>query len=201
LRRDVQRHGGKGYEAWKVDEERPEGILGRFALEPSRLLEAPRPGGVDRGVRAIAVGVDGATEANSDSRGIDGFVIAAGSDRKVRFWNLTKVESSVVICGLEADEPKPIFSTSHPTPTLTLNTEKPNQIGSPSLGYANSQSSSVSSKRGKGGGRQSRSSVISLQQQTLLKNHIDVVLDVAVLEWPYGMVISVDRQGVIKVFS
>jgi phosphoinositide-3-kinase regulatory subunit 4 len=39
-----------------------------------------------------------------------------------------------------------------------------------------------------------------MQQQHLLKSHVDTVLDVALIEQPYGMVISADRSGVINLF-
>jgi phosphoinositide-3-kinase regulatory subunit 4 len=43
--------------------------------------------------------------------------------------------------------------------------------------------------------------VISLQQQQLLRSHLDAVVDVALLESPYGMTVSVDRSGVVFVFQ
>lgn len=46
-----------------------------------------------------------------------------------------------------------------------------------------------------------KSTLISEQQQRLLRSHLDTVLDVAVLDWPKRMVVSVDRSGVVFVFS
>lgn len=46
-----------------------------------------------------------------------------------------------------------------------------------------------------------RSSMVNEQQQKLLKSHLDMVLDVAILEYPKKMVVSVDRSGAIFVFS
>lgn len=46
-----------------------------------------------------------------------------------------------------------------------------------------------------------KSTLISEQQQRLLRSHLDTVLDVAVLEWPKRMVVSVDRSGIVFVFS
>ncbi|KAF2459028.1 phosphoinositide 3-kinase regulatory subunit 4 [Lineolata rhizophorae] len=54
---------------------------------------------------------------------------------------------------------------------------------------------------GSTGGRASRSSIITLQQQNLLKSHMDAITDVAILEYPFGMVISADRSGVVYVFQ
>lgn len=197
--REVYRAGGnkdgfKGYEPWRVDEEKPEGMLGRFATA----LEPTGTGIVDRGMRALAVGLD-APEDGRESR--YGFLITGGSDPKVRFWDLTRVEASMVINGLDVEEGKPSFTSSHPTPSLTLNTERIPQPGptAPNAGVGNRTPSNTSVKRGSG--RPPRSTVISLQQQQLLKSHLDSILDVALLELPYGMTISVDRSGVIYVFQ
>lgn len=46
-----------------------------------------------------------------------------------------------------------------------------------------------------------RATVISEQQRMLLRSHLDTVLDVAVIEYPTRMVVSVDRSGAMFVFS
>lgn len=197
--REVYRAGGnkesfKGYEPWKVDEDKPEGMLGRFATA----LEPTSTGSVDRGIRALTVGLD-APEDGRESR--YGFLITGGSDQKIRFWDLTRVEASMVISGLDAEEGKPSFTSSTPITSLTLNIERIPQPGptAPNAGIGNRTPSNTSAKRGSG--RPPRSTVISLQQQQLLKSHLDSILDVALLELPYGMTISVDRSGVIYVFQ
>ncbi|KAI5806711.1 hypothetical protein DFH27DRAFT_498379 [Peziza echinospora] len=198
--REVYRAGGgkdsgKGYEAWKVDDEKPEGILGKFAASP--LLEPNASGVVDRGVRAIALAADVA-EDSRDSRNSMGFMISAGADRKIRYWNLAHIESSIIVSGLDIEEPKPTFTQSQLTPTLTFNAEKAPQIENAA---SVAGSSRVSSKRNRSTGRPPRSTVISMQQQQLLKSHLDSILDVAILEVPYGMSISVDRSGNILIFQ
>jgi len=35
----------------------------------------------------------------------------------------------------------------------------------------------------------------------LLKSHLDSILDIALLESPYGMMVSVDRSGVVFIFQ
>jgi len=45
-----------------------------------------------------------------------------------------------------------------------------------------------------------RSNVITVQQQELLRNHLDAINDIAITELPTTMYISGDRDGVIKVF-
>ncbi|KAI9679454.1 MAG: Serine/threonine-protein kinase [Caeruleum heppii] len=188
--------GSKEYEPWSVDDDRGEGLLGRFAttLEPE---ESPAVG---RGIRAILVGLD-VSEEGVDSR--NAFMLTGGSDRKIRFWDLARVESSMVVSGLEAEEPKPSYSSTHYTasPSLVVNTERVPQLGghSSNAGPDGRAGATASAKRGSG--RPPRSTIISSQQQQLLKTHLDSVLDVALLELPYGMTISVDRAGVIFVFQ
>ncbi|KAK6352778.1 Serine/threonine-protein kinase [Orbilia brochopaga] len=169
----------KLYEPWRVDDETPEAVLSRFAsqiLEPSGMVN------VDRGVRAIAVGIDA---SHDESRSGAGFLITSGADRKMRFWDLGKVESSAVFSGVEAEEGKASYVLTHPVPSLAVATERPAVV--------------KDSKKHKGSGRPPRSTVISLQQQMMLRSHLDSILDVAILEMPYGMVISADRSGVVLV--
>ncbi|KAH6632021.1 hypothetical protein F5144DRAFT_512050 [Chaetomium tenue] len=200
LCREIYRVGGnkegpKGYEAWEVDEDRPEGMLGRFATD----LEPAATGNADRGVRAMAVGT-GAVEEGKEVR--HAFIVTAGADKKLRFWDLLRVENSVVFSGLRPDEGKPAFTASHPTPSMTLNTERwPRLVGGPVSG------SGSAAVPGAGPGRSSRrqrapkSTVMSLEEQELLRSHLDAVVDVAVLESPYVMTVSVDRSGVVFVFQ
>jgi len=42
---------------------------------------------------------------------------------------------------------------------------------------------------------------ITEHQQQLLRTHLDAILDVAILEWPMRMVVSVDRSGMVYVFA
>lgn len=221
----------KTFEPWSVDDESPENLLRRFAtslnhLEPSGLAAGGLGASTaDRGVRAFFAAQDVA-EGDTDARVLPGFMLSAGPDRKVRFWNCIRVEGSMVVNGLEVDEVKPTYLTSHPTPLLSVYTEKVGQGDTESVsstgsggikgflgvggggnsgtgGSGGGSTGSGGKKKGSGGGsgRSCRSTVISLQQQQLLKNHLDSVMDVAFLEVPYGMVVSVDRGGMILVYQ
>ncbi|KXX83389.1 Serine/threonine-protein kinase ppk19 [Madurella mycetomatis] len=200
LCREIYRVGGnkegpKGYDAWEVDEDKPEGMLGRFAtnIEPSAM------GNADRGVRAMIVGT-GATEEQRDVR--HAFIITAGSDKKLRFWDLSRIENSLVFSGLQPDEGRPTYTASHPTTSMTLNTERlPRQAASSSSASAANGGTQPPSSRSSRSSRPPRSTVISLQQQQLLKSHLDAVMDVAILESPYTMTVSADRSGVVFVFQ
>lgn len=207
LCREIYRVGGnkegpKGYDPWDVDEDKPEGMLGRFATN----IEPSATGNADRGVRAMVVG-NGSLEGSEQRDVRHAFILTGGSDKKLRFWDLTRIENSTVFSGLTPDEGKPTYSASHPTTAMTLNTERlPRGQGSSgrssSSGAADGGRGSSSRRaNGAGGGRPTRSTVISVQQQQLLKSHLDSILDVALLESPYTMTVSVDRSGVVFVFQ
>lgn len=209
LCREIYRVGGnkegpRGYEAWEVDEDRPEGMLGRFAtnIEPSAM------GNADRGVRAMAVGI-GAVDEHREVR--HAYIVTAGSDKKLRYWDLSRIENSLVFSGLQPEEGRPTFTASYPTPSMTLNTERwPRHGQGLQSGGVNSSPSSVvngsspgtrTASRSSRASRPPRSTVISLQQQQLLRSHLDAVVDVAIVESPYTMTVSVDRSGVVFVFQ
>lgn len=193
---------GKGYEPWKVDDEKSEGILGRFASTPSHLVEPTASPAMDRGVRALAVGVD-SPEDSRDSRNQNGFIITGGSDRKIHFWNLPQIENSVLVSGHDSDLPRPLFSTTQFSTSLTINIERiPQNSDTPTGGNGRSGTppNGAAMRRTRTTQRPPRTTVISQQQQELLRSHLDSILDVALLEVPYGMIVSVDRSGVIFVF-
>ena len=190
----------KAYEPWKVDDEKPEGMLGRFAtaIDPSGGVN----GNPDKGIRALAVGID-SPEPNWEGR--YGFFLTGGADRKLRFWDVTRTDASMVISGLDAEEDQPKFTTSHPTTTLTVNTERIPQA-TPST--PNAAAANKSGSNSAGGKKPSsldvkppRSAIISKRQQQLLRSHLDTILDVCLLENPVGMTVSVDRMGCICVFQ
>lgn len=196
LPRNSSKDNLKIYDPWKVDDEKPEGMLSRFAKE----IEPAGTGNgiVDRGIRALAVGLDVPEDGREAKYG---FFLTGGSEKKLRFWDVMRVEASMVISGLDFDEEQPKYTSTHPTATLLLNSERAPQPGPSAPNAAAGQKSSPNNAAKKGSGRPPRSTVISLQQQQLLKSHLDTILDVAFLERPVGMTVSVDRAGVIYVFQ
>lgn len=185
------REGLKGYDPWPVDEDRAEGMLGRFAtaVEPNNSKNC------DRGVRAMVTGPDNHDYGNNNK---NGFIITGGSDRKIRFWDVQHIDQSMVVSGLDVDEARPTFTAAYPTAFLILNTERSRSGAhlTPSLSSRISSSSKSAQNA-----RPPRSTVISLQQQHLLKSHLDSILNIALLESPYNMIVSVDRSGVCFVFQ
>ena len=179
----------KLYKAWKVDEDKPDGMLGRFAT-----VADPYGDGSDvpdRGTRAVAFGIDYSDDLKHETS--SGFILTGGVDKKLRFWDYTHTPSSMIISGLQAEEPQPKYSTFHQTTSLALHTERASQQGS--------QGAESSSKARRSSAKQPRNTVISLQQQALLRNHLDVITDVCLLESSVRMTVSVDRMGCIYVFQ
>ena len=182
--------GTKNIALTDLDEEKSGGMLGRFAtsLEPTANSTA------DRGIRALAVHTQ-AIDDKGDSKHT--FLLTAGPDWKVRYWDTNRVETSMIVSGLEMDEAKPQYTASHPTPDPVIITERLSQPQNRAPS-GRENGGSISPRRAPQ--KSSRSGLISLQQQHLLKSHLDTILDVALVEQPYGMVISADRSGLINMF-
>lgn len=201
--REVYRTGGtrnltkedvRVYDALKVDEEKQGSMLGRFAAS----VELAGNRSSNRGIRAMAIGLDTPEDGREAKTG---FFLAGGSDKRLRAWDTDRIERSKVISGLDVDEEQPKYTSSHPTTTMTFHTEtvpRP-EPSAPNAAVGNKAAANTSAK--KVSAKPPRSTVISQQQQHLLKNHLDIVTDVAILEYPVGMVVSVDRSGIIKVFQ
>ncbi|KAG6088115.1 hypothetical protein E4U15_006764 [Claviceps sp. LM218 group G6] len=190
----------KTYTAWDVDEDEPDSMLGRFA---TNLESSQANNHADRGVRAMIAGTGSTSHDGRDLR--HAFIVTGGSDKKLRFWDMARIENSCVFSGLAWGEQQPMYRVVEATSALTVNVEQTQ----PTRGAGETAAKASSSSRGKskasggggGGGRPPRSTVISVEQQQLLQSHLDAVLDVAVLEYPYVMSVSVDRSGVVFVFQ
>ena len=186
----------KAYEAWKVDDQKPEGMLGRFATA----IDASSNGtsGPDKGIRALACSLD---EADSKGEGKSGFYLTGGLDRRLRAWEAVRPDTSRVVSGLDAEEDQPKFLTTHPTTALVIHSERLPQKNIPPSAANAAPGKTLERKSGKTSVKQPRSTVISAQQKALLRNHLDVITDVCLLERPVRMTVSVDRMGCVYVFQ
>jgi phosphoinositide-3-kinase regulatory subunit 4 len=171
--------------------------LGRFAVDPDHRLDSGSVSGAEWSINSIVVGKDTARPDGSvDLKTNGGFILSVGADRKVRFWDLGKAETSLVVSGLDVEESKPTFSSAQASPSLVIATER---TASPS--HVQKEGSSGGSGKKRSSGRPSRQAFISLQQEKLLKNHLDAILDVALVERPFAMIVTVDRAGCINIFA
>ncbi len=84
----------------------------------------------------------------------------------------------------------------------TSNSSTPNSHNNTSGSSHNSISvnNSNSNKRSSKNTTNARNQLISVQQQELLKNHLDCITDLKITELPHPMLISGDRDGIVKVF-
>lgn len=192
--RDGSKDSLKPYEAWKVDDERSEGMLGRFATAVEPGTNGNGSTTPDRGIRAMVVGLEGPDDGRDAKYG---FFLTGGFDKRFRFWDVARVEHSMVVSGLDAEEDQPKYAVTHTSTTLISFVEKwPQTSNTERESGAKAKEESKKSKT-----KAPRSTVISAQQRTLLKNHLDEIRDVCLLEKPIGMTVSVDRTGMIYVFQ
>ncbi|KIP05625.1 hypothetical protein PHLGIDRAFT_128766 [Phlebiopsis gigantea 11061_1 CR5-6] len=115
-----------------------------------------------------------------------GFMLCGSDDRRIRLWDLGKLERSTVLSGLEADSEKPTYSTAHAA-SGALSTYVETWLASPSAGQSNRPPQ--------------RLSLINHNQQNLLKAHQDTVTALVCIDSPFrGGIVSGDRAGVVKVW-
>jgi len=194
------------YTPWYPDAAPPHVMLTRFAESAATSLDNSA---ANRDVRAMVMGARAAEDGQERRHG---FFVAAGPDRKVRFWDMDRVEASCVVNGLDTEEKQPTYVASQLGAETVLCEERTPQGADPDgagvgaaaetkgKGKANVGAKRTANGEGRGP-RPSKSTVVSLQQQQLLKNHLDLIMDVALLEYPSHMVVSVDRSGVVMVFK
>lgn len=178
-------------------------------------------------VRGLAVGVLTLTSSGQFS---DPFFVIAGLDNNVRFWDVHHVERSCIVSGPDVarhkQSPRRVYRRATPATFPPVFEEAVNESAADSVRGNSSSRLSDSRSRANVGAKRSimaansndsqvehpasakppgkestRRSVINDEQQKLLQSHVDAVLDVAVIERPKRMIVSVDRSGVVMVFS
>lgn len=151
--------------------------------------------------------------------GSPNYVITAGTDRCIRYWDLTNVSKSFVISGPSHSSASPaqlpVYSTQTAGPTTYfIETPPPTLLSSLASAHASpasslssstlssSTSSGASSSSGGGASAESPRVVLSSgKQRPPPIHHNDAITDVEVLELPTRLLISGSRDGVIKVWK
>ena len=169
-----------------------------YMITETNTISSPPVPPTDRSFRTLIAAADAPSEDRGETK--HGYLITAGSDRKIRFWDLTRVDGSSVVSGLGANEAQPRFAATHPTTGLVFNIEK---AGSSRTDGGGSGAGRGEKEKEKAKSRQRESRVVTMakEQRVLLRNHLDAVTDVAVLEGSVGMVLSADRKGCVYVFQ
>ncbi|ODV90948.1 hypothetical protein CANCADRAFT_2665 [Tortispora caseinolytica NRRL Y-17796] len=171
------------YEPIKMGEDNSELDVESLILD-SRASESVREGRLeashsDHGFRAFVLG-------GAEENGNPEYMITSGVDRTVRFWDLNKPTQSCIVSGMVNDDVRVTYNSAYISAFLTVTTEQIKPV--------------QNSPQAKRQSRISRTSLVTKEQQMLLKSHLDVVLDVAVMYNPYNVIISVDRAGTILVY-
>ncbi|KAF8653642.1 hypothetical protein AX16_003794 [Volvariella volvacea WC 439] len=138
---------------------------------------AHRPEFVDMGESSAGSGAGG-----SSRHPARGFVVTGSDDRKLRLWDIGRVERTAVLSGLESDQDRPSYSTSSSEGAATHV-----EMWLPNTGQVNRAPQ--------------RWSLINNNQENLLKSHQDIITALACIDAPFrGGIVSGDRAGVIKVW-
>ncbi|KAI6038614.1 hypothetical protein EDC04DRAFT_2896147 [Pisolithus marmoratus] len=158
-------------------------------------LPAPSPD-----IRAMVVGLDfGGHSGIHRSDIIDlsadvpvstrsrGFMLSGSEDRRIRLWDLSKLERTTVLVSPEDEPDKPVYSAVRSSDeTVTANVET--WVHSPTSSNQNNRAAQ-------------RMSTITHNQQNLLRAHHDIITTLACIDSPFrGGIVSGDRAGVIKVW-
>ncbi|KAI8460705.1 VPS15 protein kinase [Phakopsora pachyrhizi] len=139
-----------------------------------------------------------------------GYVIAAGEDRKIRFWDLSTPPRSKLISGIEVEEERPQYKLdSSGSPALYLE-----YIGKP---FPSNSSNSTNIRRKYDNSRNineinsrptssnptipHRSTVVANYQMNVLKNHRDCITCIGLIEIPFRCIVSGDRSGEIHIYE
>ncbi|CAK5279344.1 unnamed protein product [Mycena citricolor] len=150
--------------------------------------ELPLPPSPD--VRALIAGLDfgGPTGVHRMAEeGRRGFMVTGSEDRKLRLWDLQKLERTAVLSGLESEQEKPSYRRVLTASSNTASTFVETWPALPSASQSNRPAQ--------------RMSLITNHQQNLLKAHQDVITALACIDSPFRAgIVSGDRAGVVKVW-
>lgn len=126
-----------------------------------------------------------------------GYLICAGEDRRVRFWDLSVPERSNIVSGLGLEDDRPQFrSDASDSPTVHVE-----YIAKTFNGSSQPHRRPNNASRADANPPPHRSTIVANYQQTLLKNHADAITAIAVIDLPFRCIVSADRTGVIHIYE
>lgn len=130
------------------------------------------------------------------------YLLTAGDDRRIRYWNLQNAVNSYAISGLSNEQPRPRYS-SHIYDGITVyqelpNNSDPNNLSASLTASTTSPSMSSSTTSLNTGGVSSVSKLRGPSSAPI--NHHESVLDMKVMDYPHRMLLSAGRDGVVKVW-
>lgn len=187
----------RDYELRNLDDDKYEGQL-------SRVADAVRTDSSisDSAAAAPAVASSlyfGQQQVSNDSETQHAFAVTGGPDGRVRFWDCERLEGCRLISGGSSDE-KPTYTFSAlGLDTKVLSEKLPDSSAGTAADVIESNKISANGASKRAAPTKSRYDAIRSSAQNLLGGHLDTVTDVAVLERPFGMVLSADRSGQVFV--
>jgi len=208
--------GSRDLELISLDDEKPESQIDRIVGSVSRNTNLSQPAGkqgMQQSIRSFVMRMhisDDLTDANEARNAL---LITAGPDWRVRFWDPDRLANSTVVNGTVTSGQQIEFSASlvgADTKVYTSSSSNANDTlkeGVPSPSPSRSaKSSSIKASKSQDKAavsnvKVSRYDTIRNSAQHLLKGHRDDVTCVALIERPFGMVVSADRSGMIYVFQ
>ncbi|KAK3649135.1 Serine/threonine-protein kinase [Elasticomyces elasticus] len=190
----------RDYELRNIDDERSDGLLGRVAGAVAADANATEgAASVPATSTAIHFGLH---QTSEDAESLHAFALTGGPDGKVRFWDCDRLEGCRIVSGGDADE-KPSYTFSQLGLDTRVMTEKlssdENAATASGIGSSRVAANGKPGPSAKTPSKPSRYDTIRLSAQRLLDEHMDTITDVALLELPYGMVLSADRSGQVFV--
>lgn len=185
----------RDYELRNMDEEKAEGPLSRMTgTDPIKAEQNSNLPSLS------TVSFFGGQRSQKDPDAQHPFAVTGGPDGKVRFWDCERLEGCKLVSGGAPDE-QPTYTFSQLSMDTRVLSEKPAE-SAVQAGHAIESNKVASGKKVANAGPSkppSRYETIRMSAQNLLSAHLDSVTDVAVLEQPFGMVLSADRAGQVFV--
>jgi phosphoinositide-3-kinase, regulatory subunit 4 len=124
------------------------------------------------------------------------FILTAGSDKKIRFWDLVQIERSVCVGKGEGSEH--VFS-SHKIDNITFNHEK--ILKSATKSPVSAQDNLAMGSRKDSTASLPLKSQLSVSAEKSFLFHVDTITQLTVIEFPYPMMITCGRDGIVKVWK
>ncbi|KAK3111891.1 Serine/threonine-protein kinase [Teratosphaeriaceae sp. CCFEE 6253] len=194
----------RDYELRNMDEERSDGVLSRVA---GAVAVDPNLSDSSAAAPVVTTALHfGLHQTSDDAEALHAFAVTGGPDGKVRFWDCDRPDGCEVVSGGGLGE-RTAYTFSQlglDTRVLTervIDDEAPNGANAIESSRVASNPSAKRTANAKIGGKLSRYDTIRLSAQQLLDGHLDTITDVALLERPYGMVLSADRSGQVFVYQ
>ncbi|KAK3049803.1 Serine/threonine-protein kinase [Extremus antarcticus] len=182
----------KDYELKNLDDDRAEGLLSRVAGVAQDDPATPA---------LTTTAFFSLNPISEDTEAQHAFAITGGPDGKVRFWDCDRLDGCRVVSGAVTDE-KATYTVSNLGLDTRVVTEKVANDGNENAAAAGAvvESPRVAGKK-TAAVPLSKYETIRLSARSLLEGHLDSITDVAVVERPFGMVVSADRSGQVFVFQ